>query len=231
MEHRELQELIPARALDALDRHDAAVFDEHVEGCPECARALDEAREVVGTLAYNVPDVAPPLRLRERILVAAAPPPPVVAPSDRARRIWRGLAVGFATVAAILAVALVVQRNQADDLRAQRDAVRAAAAAVSRPGAEVVPLQGPSPASLVTQPDGSAVLVMSNLGNTPAGHTYEAWIFHGKTPAAAGTFQGGSLKVVGLHGSVRGATAVAVTVEKGHGGPVPAGTPVMKAPL
>ena len=231
MEHRELQELIPAHALDALDRHEEAVFDEHIEGCPECARALDETREVVGTLAYNVPDSAPPPRLRERILAAAAPPPAVTVPADRGRRLWQGIAVGLAAVAAALAVALLVQWNRADDLRAQRDAVRAAAAAVSEPGARVVPVQGPSPASLVTQRDGSAVLVMSHLQNPPTGHTYEAWIFHGKTPVAAGTFQGGSLKVVGLHGNVRGAAAVAVTLEKGRGGSAPAGTPVMKAPL
>jgi hypothetical protein len=144
---------------------------------------------------------------------------------------WRGLAIGFAAVAAVLAVALAVQWNRADDLHSQRNAVRAAAAAVSRPGSKVVPVQGPSPANLVTQRDGSAVLVMTDLENPPAGHTYEAWIFHGKRPAAAGTFQGGALKVVDLEGNVHGANAVAVTLERGHGGTAPAGTPVMKAAL
>jgi anti-sigma factor RsiW len=231
MEHQELRELIPARALDALDPRDAAAVDAHVEGCPECARALDEAREVVGTLAYNVPDAPAPPRLRGRILAAAAPRPAQGAAADRGRTLWRGLAIGFAAVAAVMAIALAVQWNRADDLRAQRDAIRAAATAVSRPGARVVPVRGPTPASLITQRDGSATLVLSHLGNAPAGHTYEAWIIHGTTPAPAGTFDGGTLRVVGLRGDVRGATAVAITVEKGHGGASPAGRPVMKAPL
>ena len=47
MEHRELRQLIAARALDALDPEESALVDEHVETCDECALELDALRDLL----------------------------------------------------------------------------------------------------------------------------------------------------------------------------------------
>ena len=47
MEHRELQDLIPAHALDALDADDALLLDGHLETCEGCLRELDTQKSRV----------------------------------------------------------------------------------------------------------------------------------------------------------------------------------------
>ncbi len=60
MEHRELQDLIPAHALDALEADDALLLEEHVETCEACRRELDELRETTALLAFATDPVEPP---------------------------------------------------------------------------------------------------------------------------------------------------------------------------
>ena len=66
------QDLYELYALDALDSEAQAALAAHLaRGCPRCAAAVAEARELAAQLALLAPGVAPPPRLRERILRTA----------------------------------------------------------------------------------------------------------------------------------------------------------------
>ncbi|MBS1842276.1 MAG: anti-sigma factor [Acidobacteria bacterium] len=61
-------ELIEAYALGALDPQERASLEAHLaSGCPECSKALDEARWLVSQLAYLAPDAKPSELLRGRL--------------------------------------------------------------------------------------------------------------------------------------------------------------------
>ncbi len=68
-EHDQFRELIEAYALGALDANERAALEAHLaSGCPECAKALEEARLVVTQLAYLAPPSEPSDMLRARVL-------------------------------------------------------------------------------------------------------------------------------------------------------------------
>ena len=59
-EHDQFRELIEGYALGALDANERAALEAHLaSGCPECAKALEEARLVVSQLAYLAPPAQP----------------------------------------------------------------------------------------------------------------------------------------------------------------------------
>jgi anti-sigma-K factor RskA len=68
-EHDQFRELIEGYALGALDANERAALEAHIaSGCPECAKALEEARLVVTQLAYLAPPAEPSEMLRARVL-------------------------------------------------------------------------------------------------------------------------------------------------------------------
>jgi anti-sigma-K factor RskA len=71
-EHDQFRELIEAYALGALDANELAALEAHLAaGCPECAKALEEARWLVSQLAYLAPAAEPSEMLRARVLRTA----------------------------------------------------------------------------------------------------------------------------------------------------------------
>ncbi len=67
----ELEELIPAFALDAVSERDRARIEAHVARCPACAELVARYRPVVAALAYAPPQIEPPASLKYRVLAAA----------------------------------------------------------------------------------------------------------------------------------------------------------------
>lgn len=232
MEHRELQDLIPAHALDALEPHDAVLLEEHVVTCDTCRRALDDMRETTALLAFATDPVEPPARLRKAILDAVAESAPATARPARTRLAFlRGAFAGTLAGAAIALVIGIALHNQLSDARSSRDAQAAIVSNLLRPGSQVQPLAGKVQGAVVRS-GGSGKLVLVNLPRPAAGHTYEAWLIgkDGK-PLPAGTFNGGKAVVVGLDGNAAGSKTVAITVERKGGSQTPTTPPVATAQL
>ena len=62
-------EMYEAYALGALDAVERAGFEAHLAaGCPDCTKAVDEARWVVSQLAYLAPEAAPSEMLKGRLM-------------------------------------------------------------------------------------------------------------------------------------------------------------------
>ena len=114
MRHAQVQELLPAYALDALTPDERRAVEAHVQGCEECRRDLAAFATVTARMADSVMMATPPAALRSRILEAVRAEPrvaeaPVAAPSprsvpSRAVRAPSGWAFGLAIAAAVVAV-------------------------------------------------------------------------------------------------------------------------------
>ncbi|MFN8521479.1 MAG: anti-sigma factor [Chloroflexota bacterium] len=76
----EIEDLLGAFSLDALELDERDAVDHHVGQCPECARELGAYVETAAALAMAVPSREPPVRVRERLLTAAHE-----SPSERSR--------------------------------------------------------------------------------------------------------------------------------------------------
>jgi anti-sigma-K factor RskA len=216
VEHRELQDLIPAHALDALDADDALLLDGHLETCEECRRELDELRETTALLAFASKPLEPPASLRARILDAVADTTPAPAPARRARLAFlRGAFAGALVAAAVALVIGIALHSQQDETRS----------------AQVQPLVG-SVRGAVVRDGSTGKLVLFDLPAPKSGHTYEAWLIGSdKTPVPAGLFKGGKAVVVGLVGDAAKAKQVAITVEPSGGSQQPTTTPFAAASL
>jgi anti-sigma factor RsiW len=67
----QFRELIEAYALGALDPEECAALEAHLAtGCPDCTKAVEEARWLVSQLAYAAPEAAPSDMLKGRLMQA-----------------------------------------------------------------------------------------------------------------------------------------------------------------
>jgi hypothetical protein len=182
-------------------------------------RARRELAETLGALALDVAPVAPPDRLRARVLAAVEGPTgggvdSSVTPLPRRGRPW--LPWAAAGIAAALALFLGVSnlrlRDRADRLAEEVEEARVrlaeadTAAArladlqsdldlLSGPGSSVQALAGTGPAPLaharvfLDPVTGRALLFAYDLPILQPGDVYELWAIHDGTPRAAGTFR------------------------------------------
>jgi anti-sigma-K factor RskA len=108
----QFRELIEGYALGALDPSDRAAFEAHLAtGCPECAKAVEEARWLVSQLAYAAPEAAPSDMLKGRLMQtvraeAQSQAKPQVATTKSVIPLWL-----WAGVAALLVFSIYSARN------------------------------------------------------------------------------------------------------------------------
>jgi anti-sigma-K factor RskA len=117
----QFRELIEAYALGALDLEDRAAIEAHLAaGCPDCAKAVEEARWLVSQLAYAAPEAAPSDALKGRLMQtvraeAQSQTKPQVLPARSSVPFWL-----WAGVAALLAFSIYSAwntRHLQDELR------------------------------------------------------------------------------------------------------------------
>jgi anti-sigma-K factor RskA len=221
-----VDELIAGHALRALSSEDEERVVVHLAECERCRRRLRETEAVAATLAYGVPQVAPPPELRSRVLAIAEPvvaapaaapaAEPVARPPARPRRQWwpRFAAVAVPAMALALVGMLAWNVSLRNDVNASRDDL-ANGAAVAVPGV----------GNVVAQTDGNATLFAS-LRPAPNGKTYEAWIIRGSAALPAGVFKGGGTVELHLTQSAKPGDKIAVTIEPAGGSQKPTTTPI-----
>lgn len=219
MEH--VDELIAGHALRALSSEDEERVVVHLAECEQCRRKLRETEAVASSLAYGVPQVAPPPELRSRVLaisepVVAAPAASAQPRRTPARRGWwpRFAAVAVPAMALALVGLLAWNVSLRNDVSANRDNL-ANGAAVLLPGV----------GNVVAQTDGNATLFAS-LRPAPAGKTYEAWVIRGSVALPAGVFQGGGTVELHLTRAAMPGDKIAVTIEPSGGSKKPTTTPI-----
>jgi anti-sigma-K factor RskA/putative zinc finger protein len=197
--HHDIEELLGAFALDAVDDDERDVIEAHLAGCPRCRAEVEGHRETAALLAHR--GERAPEGVWDRIATALDEAPPAL---DLARISELGerrtatavprsipLRVAAATmaVAAALTLFLGVALGRNDNSRLERlealaedmeKAVvsNAAYAALNDSRNEHVRLvssDGTATAQVVRRPDGAGYLVPGTLAPLPAGRVYQLW--------------------------------------------------------
>ena len=240
LEHRdcaEIDEMLPAYAVDALDDADRARVEGHLASCE---RHDDAAAwgDVALRLADLAPAVTPPAGLRDRVLgipsAPAAPVEPAPAPVEvvptpvaepapppapirlRPSRVPYALAAAFAAIAVFFGAWTAVLLAGGDD-----DGAPALAASASADGID-------ARASFIAD-EQVAVVRFDGLDPPPAGSDYQLWaIAPGADPASAGILaieDGHALASV--EGDFGAGWTFAITVEPEGGSPAPTTDPLV----
>ncbi len=237
MTHDEIQELLGAFALDAVDSGEAAQVEAHLRGCPRCASEVASHREVAAALAHAGSPA--PDGLWDRIAGAIVEPAPAldlarVAPPPRrqwARGPMVGVVAAAAAITAVLGTVVVRQEQRVDRITAamrQRALEQAAASANADRRAQRVTLRSDDGGFYVqtaVQENGTSYLVRHNLPPLAEGRTYQLWGSVGTRNVSLGVL-GQNPGVVGFNvdGDV---TTVAITEEEGGGSVIPSSRPVV----
>ena len=195
--HHQLQELLAAYALDAVDGDEAEAVELHLRECPRCRAEVAEHRETASLLASgHTPapvgvwdSIAAVLEEEERPSGAA----PILSMDRRWRRA-AGVAVSSVAAAliAVLGVRVVEQGQQLDRVQGalqDRTVLRSALAAQAHPDARRVDLRagdGAVLAQAVLTPDGTGFVLGDALPPVAPDRTYQLWALAGPQPVSAG---------------------------------------------
>lgn len=217
--HQDIQELLGAFALDAVDSEERDVIDAHLAGCPRCRAEVEGYRETAALLAHG--GERAPEGVWDRIATALDEAPPALdltritpAPADELsgrreakaapRSIPLRVAAATMAVAAALTLFLGVALGRTDDgdlgrLERVVDAMEKVAvrdvalAALNDPGNERVELasaDGQASAQVVRLTDGTGYLVPRSLADLPAGRVYQLWAVRSDAKISLGVLGG-----------------------------------------
>ncbi len=237
MTHDEIQELLGAFALDAVEASEAAQVEAHLAMCPRCASEVTAHREVAAALAHA--GAPAPADLWDRIAGVIVEPPPAldlsrVAPPPRRPRPrlpMMGLVAAAAVTVAILGFEVVRQARRVDRITTtmkQRGLEQAAAAANADDRAQRVTLRsddGGIHVQAAVQENGTSYLVRHNLPPLGEGSTYQLWGSVGTRNVSVGVLgQNPGVASFTVNGDV---TTLAITVEEAGGSVLPSGRAVV----
>jgi len=229
--HADWADSAAAYVLGALPPAEVDGFREHMAGCPDCRRAVEELRAAADALPMSTQQLTPPPALKGRIMAvveseaellaasgAGADRPPKQAPRRKERRAWwarPGLALG-AVVLALAGGAL------------------AGGLLTGEPTRTIAATTEPQGSDVTLQVSGDAgTLVVRDMPPPPEGRIYQVWVKRpGQDPAPTDALwsvnaQGDAQ--VAVPGSLDGVEAVLVTDEPQGGSEAPTTTPVIQA--
>ncbi len=231
MEQGRFEELKEAYVLGALSEEERRDFEEYLAAHPEVQAEVEELGAVASLLALSAQEQEPPPELRGRILEAVGAEAAHPGTSHRSWLAWlgellsvRSLALG---VASLLVIGLfswsMLLREEVQDLQAsqQRTIVLEGSGVAEGVRAEVVVLEG-----------GRAVLIAQNMPPVPEDRTMQIWVIEDDVPRPGGLFEPeGKMVAAAITHPLRGADAIAVTVEPDGGSPEPTSDPMLTAKL
>ena len=241
MVHEDFKEMIPARALSALDATDARALNDHLSECDECRMELEEWEATAAAMAVSAKPMEPSPKVRERLMNEVRKEldavPQVIPFRAATRNVWTSFGSLGAIAAVILVTALIVgvivlwRDNRARQAEFAR--MKEFMELINTPGARVAELNGVdggagATAKLVYDNAGRAMLMADKLPNVPAGKAYQLWFIVGNNPPMPGkTFVPepdgkGMVKEQMPQAAMRSAV-FAITVEPASGMPAPTG--------
>lgn len=221
--HAEVEELLGAFALDALEPDEAQDVERHLLTCPRCRAEVIELREVAALWANSGADA--PEGVWDRIVDAldAAPPPmrlEVVSLDRRRRRVRRAVAGALAAAAVLVVAVLGLQVRHQNDRVGKVEVAQgldsAVARAVSDPQSRTTNLvdkDGKKVAFVVVSKDGTGYLVADSSAMPPIeNRIYQLW---GATQSGQ-VVSLGVMDQAGIYGfpANQSFTTVMVTVEE-----------------
>lgn len=234
--HADIQELLGAYAIDAVDAEEATVIEAHLVDCPRCRGEVAEHREAATLLSFTGASAPDGVWSRIAADLDEAPPPLAMLPQLPVRRpVTRWLAAAAAVAAAVigvLSVQVVRQNDRIDQLASisdQHGLDQAAAAAAVTPKARTVYLQsndGAHVVDAVVLPDGHGYLVRADLPTLGRDQTYQLWGVIGAQTISLGVL--GSDPTITPFRAVGPLTSLAITAEHTGGAVAPTTSPIVQ---
>jgi anti-sigma-K factor RskA len=189
--HPEVEELLGAFALDALDSDEADAVDLHLRDCPRCRAEVADYRETAALLAFG--GVEAPAGVWEKIQASLEEAPPQLAlgrviPMKESR--WRSMGARVAAMAAVvislaaLGVSVMRSTDGADTGSLAAQVEKAAADPEGTP-VHLAASGGKGSADIVLL-DGQAYLVRHSLPELDDDETYQLWGQQGETKVSLG---------------------------------------------
>ncbi len=231
--HIELQELVAAYAIDALETDEVDAVEQHLTTCPKCRAELQDHRDTAGFLSYAGADA--PAGLWEQIagqLDAETADQARIFPfampkENKAKSVTRWRTSLLAAAAALVLTAgvgsMLIRQNDRINEIEPRNISQLAEQLASRSSSKVVGLRsadGTITADAVLGSNGTAYLLHTNMPKLNDDQTYQLWgIKFGQDPV--------SLKLLGSSPTVVGFSTkfeldqLAITVEPAGGSPSP----------
>ncbi len=246
--HDEVQDLIPAYVLGALDAAEAARARTHLAGCAVCTSVLREYQETADSLALGVPLADLPPDLKSRTLEKAigdVQPGRAVGSIPGAQRAWLHLGgaqliAGAALVITLLTLAWSVWQSTelSRQLALQRDFMSVLAYAQgSALSIHGTPLAPQSEGKLYIDRDSNvAALITVQLPPLKEGQSYQLWLTQpGGQPRSGGVFtvdsSGDGWLLVRAPRRLGEYARVEITVEPSGGSAAPTTQPLLSAEL
>lgn len=201
LSHEQLEELLGAYALDAVDDDEAAAVELHLHDCPRCRAEVAEHREVAAVLANA--GAPAPAGIWDRISADLEEPPPQlelgrVIPIGKGRsavflRVAGAAVAAAAVLIAVLGVEVGRLNHRVSELQRPLQAQgleQSALAALVDPHAQRIELRSDhsaATAQVVILPNGQAFMVQSTLPVLPSNETYQLWgLVGGRTKISLG---------------------------------------------
>ncbi len=231
MDHEAIEELLGAYALNAVEPHEAAMIDAHIDQCPHCRAELEQHLDVAALLPATSGFAPSSIwdTISDEIDKGTTPATP--SPVVPLRRRWirpMAAAAAFVLIAGTAIVQSIRVADINDDLAAERATVEslseqlarpvlenALSQALENPAAQRVMLGsqvGGSNAIIVLMPDGTGYLAAHTLKPLPPNRTYQLWaIVDGKVISAG--ILGSEPGVVPFHIDPEGFEGFAITDE------------------
>ncbi|HVF13908.1 MAG TPA: anti-sigma factor [Acidimicrobiales bacterium] len=214
LSHTEIQNLLGAYALDAVDEWERVLIESHLETCESCRVELDDHGRLAETLRRHASRVSPLASLEANGSAknggsARAQP----------RRRW-GSAAQVAILLLLLGVLIAQAQVRFDTLEGRLDRVELlerAQLAMADPDAIVTTLRNPANDPVLTvvsrAAGGDSYAMNSTLPRLSEGQTYQLWRVDSRGHTAAGEPLGGPDALV--FSLPPGVTGFLITVEKG----------------
>lgn len=199
MVHDDYKEMIPARALSALDAAEEHVLNEHLKNCAECRKELEDWQATAAALSLASDPAEPSPQVRERILSEVrkdlSSTPEVIPFRSTSRKIWRSFgslgAMAAVVLVTVLIVGVIVLWRQNRAIQERLAEANKFIELVNTPGSRVSELKGidlgqGATAKLAYDRNGRAVLMASKLPSVPRGKAYQLWFIVGNKPPMPG---------------------------------------------
>ena len=240
MVHEDYKEMIPARALSALDAADARALNDHLSDCAECRMELQEWEATAAAMALSAKPMEPSPEVRERLLNEIRKDlsvPQVIPFRSATRNIWTSFgslsAIAAVILVTVLIVGLIMLLRENRELQAELRRSQEFLQLVNTPGSRVAELKSTgvgagATAKLVYDNNGHAMLMAKKLPNVPEGKAYQLWFIVGSNPPMPGkTFvpdgAGQGVLKDQMPQAALNSAIFAITMEPAGGVPLPTG--------
>ncbi len=240
----EMDELLGAYALDAVDDDEREQIEQYLEQNPRARAEVTEHREVAAMMSLVGGQAPDGLwdRIADEITTDAAgeravPQLRLMPVDEKPKRRWWPVALGSVAAAAIAVLGLTVvhQGQRIDDLEASTTAdavVVGAAHAMTDPNARLTTLttdDGTTMADVVVQPDGQGYLLPRTMPTLASDRTYQMWGVIGPEVISLGVL--GNEPTVSAFHADPDVESILITDEVRGGVPVTQQTPVSQGEL